>query len=101
MKVFREGAEHCARGGRAPGYIPNFTPNMDALSDLLRVLRFSGGVFLEAKFRGPWCVRSQVEPGDCGTGVKPGGGLVAFHYVLEGRLQLRLGKEAASHRRSW
>src|SRR5262245_49765740 len=66
---------------------------MDALSDLLRVVRFSGGVFLEAKFRGPWCVRSQVQPADCGPGVKPGHGLVAFHYVLEGRVQLRLGKE--------
>ena len=66
---------------------------MDALSDLLRVVRFSGGIFLEAKFRAPWCVRTQMEPADCGGGVKAGGGLVAFHYVLEGRLQLRLGTE--------
>jgi AraC-like DNA-binding protein len=29
---------------------------MDALSELLRVVRFSGGIFLEAKFRAPWCV---------------------------------------------
>ena len=66
---------------------------MDALSDLLRVVRFSGGVFLEAKFRGPWCVRSQIAPAHCGLGVKSGDALVAFHYVLEGRLKLRVGKE--------
>ena len=66
---------------------------MDALSDLLRVVRFTGSLFLEAKFRAPWCVRSQVLPEHCGAGFQRGGGLVAFHYVLEGRMQLRLGKE--------
>ena len=49
---------------------------MDALSDLLRVVRFSGGLFLESNWRAPWCVRSQVVPGDCGPCVKAGGGLV-------------------------
>lgn len=66
---------------------------MDALSDLLRVLRFSGGLFLETKFRAPWCVRAQVSPGDCGLGANSGGELAAFHYILEGRLQVRLGNE--------
>ena len=66
---------------------------MDALSDLLRVLRFSGGLFLETKFRAPWCVRAQISPEDCGPGVKPEGDLAAFHYILEGRVQVRLGKE--------
>jgi AraC-like DNA-binding protein len=68
---------------------------MDALSDLLRAVRFSGNLFLESKFRGPWCVRSQVLPEHCGPGFRSGGGLVAFNYVLEGRLQLRLGKGRA------
>src|SRR6185369_5817605 len=66
---------------------------MDALSDLLRVLRFSGGLFLETRFRAPWCVRAQVSPEDCGPGVQAGGELAAFHYILEGRVQVRLGKE--------
>jgi AraC-like DNA-binding protein len=66
---------------------------MDALSDLLRVVRFSGAVFLEAKFRAPWCIRSQITPEDCGPGIKVTGGLVGFHYVLEGRVQVRLGNE--------
>jgi AraC-like DNA-binding protein len=66
---------------------------MDALSELLRVVRFSGGVYLEANFRAPWCVHSQVRAADCGPGVKPGGSTVAFHYVLEGAVQVRLGNE--------
>ena len=66
---------------------------MDALSDLLRVMRFSGGLFLETRFRAPWCVRAQISPEDCGPGVKPEGVLAAFHYILEGRVQVRLGKE--------
>ena len=66
---------------------------MDALSDLLRVLRFSGGLFLETRFRAPWCVRAQISPEDCGPGVKSEGDLAAFHYILEGRVQVRLGKE--------
>jgi AraC-like DNA-binding protein len=66
---------------------------MDALSDLLRVVRFSGGLFLESSFREPWCVRSHIVPADCGPGIKADGGLVAFHYVLEGHMQVRVGNE--------
>jgi AraC-like DNA-binding protein len=66
---------------------------MDALSDLLRVVRFSGGLFLESNFRSPWCVRTQVGAEVCGSRIKADGGLVAFHYVLDGRVQVRVGSE--------
>jgi len=66
---------------------------MDALSDLLRAMRFSGGFFLESSFREPWCVQSQITPQDCGAGVKADGSLVAFHYVLDGCMQVRMGSE--------
>jgi AraC-like DNA-binding protein len=66
---------------------------MDALSDLLRVVRFSGGLFLESNFRAPWCVRTQVDAEVCGSRIKADGGLVAFHYVLDGRVQVRVGSE--------
>ena len=29
---------------------------MDALSDVLRVVRLKGGVFLHAEFTAPWCI---------------------------------------------
>ena len=48
---------------------------MDALSDLLRVVRFSGGPFLESNFRAPWCVRTQVGAEVCGSRIKAEGGL--------------------------
>src|SRR3974377_174212 len=35
---------------------------MDALSDLLRVVRLKGGVFLHAEFTAPWCIFSQITP---------------------------------------
>ena len=67
---------------------------MDALSDLLRILHFTGGVFLDATFRAPWCVRSQVVAEDCAPGT-PDASLVAFHYVLDGQVQVRIGKAPA------
>lgn len=67
---------------------------MDALSDLLRVLRFTGGVFLDGTFRAPWCVRSQVGADDCAPGT-PHASLVAFHYVLDGQVQIRIGDDGA------
>lgn len=62
---------------------------MDALSDLLRLLRFTGGVFLDATFREPWCVYSQVTRAEC-TPDTPTGSLVAFHYVLDGHVEISL-----------
>jgi AraC-like DNA-binding protein len=58
---------------------------MDALSDVLRVIRLSGGVFLDAAFTAPWCVVSRVVPEDCPTKELPPS-VVAFHYVIEGRM---------------
>ncbi|MBL9200470.1 MAG: AraC family transcriptional regulator [Opitutaceae bacterium] len=66
---------------------------MDALADLLRVVRFSGGLFLEARFRQPWCLLSHLTEQDCGPGVDTSGGIVAFHFVLEGEVQVRVGGE--------
>jgi AraC-like DNA-binding protein len=60
----------------------------DPLSDLLRTMRLTGGVFLEAEFTAPWCVLAQVCPEDCGPPPAPAL-LIAYHYVLDGRLQLQ------------
>ena len=40
---------------------------MDALLDLVRAMRLSGGVFLDAEFTSPWCVCSHVGPEDYGS----------------------------------
>jgi AraC-like DNA-binding protein len=59
---------------------------MDALSDVLRVIRLTGGVFLDAVFTAPWCVVSRVTPEDCRLAGAMPAAVVAFHYVLEGRM---------------
>lgn len=74
-----------------------FHSGVDALSDLMRVLRFAGGVFLDATCREPWCARSQVSAADCGPGVDCSGGLIAFHYLLDGPLQVRLPEGPVIH----
>jgi Cupin len=63
---------------------------MDALSDVLRVIRLKGGVFLHAEFTAPWCILSQVNPGDCGSLLEGADHLVLYHYVVEGRLAAQI-----------
>lgn len=61
---------------------------MDALSDLLRVVRLSGGVFLEGSFTAPWCIAAQVGAEDCRLAMASPRYVMAFHYVTEGCMQL-------------
>jgi len=67
---------------------------MDALSDVLRVIRLTGGVFLDAAFSAPWCVVSRVGPEDCPMQELPPS-VVAFHYVIEGRMLVQANDTAA------
>jgi AraC-like DNA-binding protein len=63
---------------------------MDALSDVLRVARLSGGIFLDAQLSAPWCIKAQVEPADCRVVLAEPARIVAFHYVVAGRLLLEV-----------
>jgi AraC-like DNA-binding protein len=60
--------------------------NVDALTDVLRGMRLSGGVFLDAAFTEPWCIISKVGPEDCHPFMAEPAHLIAYHYVVEGRL---------------
>jgi len=66
---------------------------MDALSDLLRVVRLSGGVFLDAEFSAPWCVAAQVGAEDYRLVMAEPARVIAFHYVVAGRLLLQVAAE--------
>jgi AraC-like DNA-binding protein len=68
---------------------------MDALSDVLRVARLTGGVFLHAEFFEPWCMSSQLKPEHCAPFLGPASHLILYHYVVEGRLGVRLEDEPA------
>ncbi|CAN0470623.1 unnamed protein product, partial [Phaeothamnion confervicola] len=59
---------------------------MDALSDVLRVVRLTGGVFLEARFTAPWSIQGKVEPQEVKGFVDRPQHVIGFHYVVSGRL---------------
>jgi hypothetical protein len=62
---------------------------MDTLSDVLRVLRLTGAVFLDAEFTAPWCVIS--ESGRPLPGFLSAGQHIAFfHLMTEGHCKARL-----------
>ena len=57
---------------------------MDLLSDVLRVARLTGGVFLRANFSAPWCIASQMAPEMCAPFLKPSKHLIQYHFIVEG-----------------
>jgi AraC-like DNA-binding protein len=63
---------------------------MDPLSDIFRVIRLTGGVFLDAVLSEPWCVSSQFTDEDCGPDIREIGAIIGFHFVLEGRMRVRM-----------
>src|SRR4051794_20256228 len=66
---------------------------MDALSDVLRVVGLTGGVFIDAEFTAPWWVAGQVAPELCRPFMVEPAQVVGFHYVVEGAFELRIGDE--------
>ena len=59
---------------------------MDPLSDVLRSFRLSGGIFLDARFTAPWCVVTRLSAEDLGQHMTDLSLLIAYHFVVEGRL---------------
>ena len=58
----------------------------DPLSDVLRAVRLTGGVFLDARFTAPWCISANMDAGDCQPFLAMPAQLIAFHVIIEGRL---------------
>lgn len=68
---------------------------MDILSDILRSVRLSGGVFFHARFSAPFCVESPTceqvaELLDLGSGQ-----VVPFHIVVDGSCEARIDGESS------
>jgi AraC-like DNA-binding protein len=56
---------------------------MDALSDVLREVKLTGAVFLDAEFRAPWCIAAQ---GRFARVLMPAAEhFIHYHFVVEGR----------------
>ncbi|HEF4760757.1 TPA: AraC family transcriptional regulator [Pseudomonas putida] len=68
---------------------------LDALSDVLRVIRLSGGVFLEAEFTAPWCISGRISADDCKPYLAAPRQVIASHFVAAGSMQIRIEEGAA------
>ncbi|WP_296706474.1 AraC family transcriptional regulator [Rhodoblastus sp.] len=58
----------------------------DPLSDVLRLVRLAGGVFLEASFTAPWCVVTQIGLEECRQFLPDVVQVIGYHVVLEGSM---------------
>ncbi len=70
---------------------------MNALLDVLRTLRLTGGVFLDCEFTAPWCVSaSAIGPDEVGLMMMPfPAHVIAYHYVTHGRALLQMAGQQA------
>lgn len=66
---------------------------MDAFSDVLRVIRLAGGVFLEAEFTAPWCINGKISADHCKPFRVTPRHVIASHFVGEGQMRVRVGDE--------
>lgn len=63
---------------------------VDVFSDVLRLMRLAGGVFLEAEFTAPWCISGKISAEHCKPFQVVPRHVIASHFVAEGRMQLRV-----------
>lgn len=73
-----------------PRFAPASDAAMDPLLDLLREMRLTGGVFLDAEFTSPWCVTSRVDAQSYNQSGATPAHVIAYHYVTEGHCILGL-----------
>ena len=67
---------------------------MDTIQDMVRGMRLTGGVFLEAECTAPWCVNSQVTPEDCAPFARVPRQIISYHYVTAGQMLLKVSGAA-------
>lgn len=66
----------------------------DPMSDVLRSVRLSGGVFLDVRLSEPFCLISELTAADCRPLLDDPVQLVFYHVVLKGRATLIVPGEA-------
>ena len=69
---------------------------MDALSDVLRVVRLSGAVYLDGAFAAPWCVINRPDRQLCSAYLPGVERVITFHLITGGSCWARLPADAAS-----
>ncbi len=69
---------------------------MDAVSDVLRVLRLGGAVYLNGEFTAPWCTLTHLDSGLCASFLPPSERVVSFHLITEGSCWAQLANDPHS-----
>jgi AraC-like DNA-binding protein len=68
---------------------------MDPLSDVLRSVRLTGGIFVDGRFTAPWSVSSQLIADDCKAFLAEPAQIIAYHVVIAGTLFAAVAGEPA------
>ncbi|HUL91263.1 MAG TPA: AraC family transcriptional regulator [Burkholderiales bacterium] len=63
---------------------------MDALSEMLKVVRLNSGIFLDAEFTAPWCIDSAPGDEDIAQILPNAEQVSIYHLVTEGRFSAKL-----------
>jgi len=69
---------------------------MDAVSDVLRVVRLGGAVYLNAEFTAPWCVIGKTDSAVCASFLPQSERVVSYHLFTEGSCWARLAADPDS-----
>jgi AraC-like DNA-binding protein len=69
---------------------------MDALSDVLRVVRLNGAVYLDGEFAAPWCVIGRADTELCEGFLTCSERVVSFHFITGGTCWARLPDDPTS-----
>ncbi len=73
---------------------------MDALSEILRVVRLVGAIFINARFTAPWCYQSPCADVAAPL-LEPGAErVVIFHLITEGECFVEIGDQPPMHLRA-
>jgi AraC-like DNA-binding protein len=72
----------------------------DPLTDVVRSLKLTGGVFLEGTLTAPWALRSKITEEDCQPFLPIPRTVIAFHVVTEGEMTVRLDDHEAQPART-
>jgi len=69
---------------------------MDAVSDVLRVVRLGGAVYLNGEFTAPWCVVTHTDATLCASFLPQSERVVSYHLLTEGSCWARLPDDPGS-----
>ncbi|MBS0387886.1 MAG: AraC family transcriptional regulator [Proteobacteria bacterium] len=69
---------------------------MDAISDVLRVVRLGGAVYLNGEFTAPWSIIGRADQQLCAGFLPRSQRVVSYHLITEGSCWARLADDAGS-----